>query len=99
MSRPILLLCLCLGALLAPGWASARVAQLRAERVTTPVGTLAQVRLRLDWPQGAARGELQLWVGRLDAPDLGYRGRDLHWRCPLERTPTNGWRCEGVLLA
>lgn len=99
MSRPILLLCLCLGALLAPAWASARVAQLRAERVTTSVGTLAQVRLRLDWPQGAARGELQLWVGRLDAPDLGYRGRDLHWRCPLARTPAGGWRCEGVLLA
>lgn len=99
MLRPILLLCLCLGALLAPAWASARVAQLRAERVTTPVGTLAQLRLRLDWPEGAARGELQLWVGRLEAPKLGYRGRDLHWHCPLERTPADGWRCEGILQA
>lgn len=97
MSRPILLLCLCLGALLAPAWASARVAQLRAERVTTAVGTLAQVRLRLDWPEGAAAGELQLWAGRVDAPDLGYRFRDLHWRCPLRRTARGGWQCEGEL--
>lgn len=97
MSRPILLLCLCLGALLAPAWASARVAQLRAERVTTTVGTLAQVRLRLDWPEGAAAGELQLWAGRVDAPDLGYRFRDLHWRCPLRRTARGGWQCEGEL--
>ncbi len=97
MSRPMLTLCLCLLAVLAAPAASARVAQARVARVTTAVATLEQVRLRLDWPDGAAAGELQLWAGRVDAPDLGYRFRDLHWRCPLQRTARGGWQCEGEL--
>ena len=78
MSRPMLTLCLCLLAVLAAPAASARVAQARVAKVTTAVATLEQVRLRLDWPDGASVGELQLWAGRVDAPDLGYRFRDLH---------------------
>lgn len=97
MVGPILTACLCLVAALAALPAQARVAQLRAAKVTTAVATLEQVRLRLDWPDGAAAGELQLWAGRVDAQDLGYRFRDLHWRCPLRRTARGGWQCEGEL--
>jgi len=73
--------------------------QARIDRVVTPVATLEQVRVRVDWPAGASTGELQLWAGRVDAPDLGYRYRDLHWRCPLRRDGEDGWRCEGALRA
>ena len=99
MVRPILTACLCLVAALAALPAQARVAQLRAARVTTAVATLEHVRARLDWADGADAGELQLWAGALDAPDLGYRFRGLHWRCPLRRTANAGWQCEGELRA
>jgi hypothetical protein len=99
MVRPILTACLCLVAALAVLPAQARTAQLRAAKVATPVATLERVRARLDWADGADAGELQLWAGRVEAPDLGYRFRDLHWRCPLRRTANAGWRCEGELRA
>src|SRR5690606_6397644 len=98
MSRPILAVLLAMLALCC-AQAQARVAQARIARVTTGVATLEQVRLRLDWPAGAEAGELQLWAGRVDAPDLGYRYRDLHWRCPLRRIAGGGWQCEGELRA
>lgn len=93
---PILLACLIV---LAPVAAGARTLQARIAKVGTPVATLQQVRLRVDWPADAASGELQLWAARVDAPDLGYHWRDLHWRCPLRRTPEAGWRCAGMLRA
>ena len=91
MVRPILTACLCLLATLAASPVQARVAQLRAAKVTTPVATLQHVRARLDWADGTEAGELQLWAGRIEAPDLGYRFRDLHWRCPLRRAANAGW--------
>ncbi len=81
-------------------WASpaqARVAQARIAKVTTAVATLEQVRVRLDWPADADRGTLELWARRVHAPDLGIAYRDLHWRCPLQRTARAGWRCVGEL--
>ncbi len=93
---PILLACL---ALLAPALAGARTLQARVARVATPVATLEQVRMRVDWAADATSGELQLWAARVDAPDLGYRWRDLHWRCPLQRAADAGWRCAGALRA
>lgn len=99
MSRPILTCCLSLLALLAAPVAQARTAQLRVAKVATAVATLEQVRVRLDWPADADAGELQLWIGKADAPDVGARYRDLHWRCPLRRTANAGWRCEGELRA
>lgn len=93
---PILLACL---ALLAPALAGARTLQARVARVATPVATLEQVRMRVDWAADATSGELQLWAARVDAPDLGYRWRDLHWRCPLQREADAGWRCAGALRA
>jgi hypothetical protein len=98
MSRPILPLRLLLAALLcASPLAQARVAQARIARVSTPVATLGDVRVKLDWPEGATAGTLDVWSARVDAPDLGYAYRDLHWRCGLRRADHGGWQCDGRL--
>lgn len=97
MSRPIIAATLALLAALCAGPVHARSMQARIDRVVTPVATLEQVRVRVDWAANAPAGELQLWAGRVDAADLGYRYRDLHWRCPLQRDGKDGWRCEGEL--
>ena len=97
MSRPIIAVSLGLLAVLGAPPGSARGMQARIDKVVTPVATLEQVRVRVDWAADAQAGELQLWAGRVDAPDLGYRYRDLHWRCPLRREGKEGWRCEGAL--
>lgn len=102
MSRPILPVHLLLAALLCaslfvPTTAQARVMQARIAKVTTPVATLQQVRVKLDWADGASAGTLDLWAARVDAPDLGYAYRDLHWQCPLLRADHDGWRCDGQL--
>ncbi|MGO1068326.1 hypothetical protein [Lysobacter sp. CA199] len=55
------------------------------------------MQLRLTWPDGADRGELELRAARIQAPDLGYRYRDVVWRCPLQRDGHGGWRCDGEL--
>ena len=55
--------------------------------------------MRLDWPKNADRGTLQLRVGKLNAPDLGYAFRNVMWQCPLQRDGDGGWRCEGELLS
>lgn len=83
--------------MLATAPVNARTAQVRIARVGTAVATLEQVRVRVDWPEGAASGDLQLWAGRVEAAELGYRYRDLHWRCPLRRVANEGWQCEGAL--
>lgn len=102
MSRPILPVHLLLAALVclllfAAVPTQARTAQARIAKVSTAVATLGQVRVRLDWPDGAAAGTLDLWAARLDAPDMGYRYRDLHWQCRLQRADRDGWKCDGLL--
>lgn len=82
-----------LASLLAP--VHARSAHVRIANVSTPVATLDGVRARLDWPDGAATGTLQVWAREVVAADLGYRYRDLHWQCPLRREGAAGWRCDG----
>lgn len=77
------------------GPAQARSAQARIARVESPVATLAEVRLRLDWPEGATTGTLRLEAARLDAPGLGYRFERVDWRCVLRRTGWSQWRCAG----
>ena len=78
------------------GTAAARSATARITRVVTPVAMLEGVQVRLDWPAGAPSGQLRLRATRLDAPDLGYRFRNLDWRCPLRRDG-GGWRCDGTV--
>lgn len=96
MLRPILTLsCAAVLAFALP--AQARVATLRAQEITTPVATLSQLELRLQWNAGQPAGDLQLRVGELDAPALGYHFRNLQWRCPLQRR-IDGWLCDGEVL-
>ena len=77
--------------------AQGRTLQARIAKVSTPVATLEQVRVRLDWPADAAQGELMLQAAVVDAADLGYRWRNVSWHCPLQRAATDRWRCDGVL--
>ena len=94
----LLLPCLLLpGLLLAGGQADARTATARIARVTSAVATLEDVRVHLDWPAHASQGTLRLQVARADAPGLGYRFRNLDWRCKLQRDGQGGWRCDGLL--
>ena len=100
MSRPILpvrLASTLLLAMLVAAPAQARVAQARIAKITTGVATLEQVRVRLDWAARADRGTLDLWAGRVHAPDMDVAYRDLHWRCALQRNARTGWRCVGEL--
>jgi hypothetical protein len=70
-------------ALLPGTGAMARVLELDIGRIETALGTLEGVALRLDWPDAAATGALELRVASLDAGDLGYRYEALRWRCPM----------------
>jgi hypothetical protein len=100
MPRSILILLFASAALAATCARAAdapRVAQLRIAKATTGIATLRDVRVRLAWRAGEPSGDLQLDVGALDAPDLGYRYRDLSWQCPLARAGNGGWRCEGAV--
>ena len=94
----ILLLFMLSAALWSP-LAQARTATADIARIRTGIATLEQVHVRLDWPKNADRGTLQLRVGKLNAPDLGYAFRNVMWQCPLQRDGDGGWRCEGELLS
>lgn len=92
--------CLLLGLLLSiASMAQARTATATIQRIGTGLATLERVQVRLAWPKDAPSGHLQLRVGHLVAPSLGYDFRDLDWRCPLTRTADGAWRCEGDLRA
>jgi hypothetical protein len=80
--------------LIAGAPAHARTLEARIARVNTPVATLAQVTVTLDWPAQSDAGRLTLRAARADAPDLGYHFRDLAWQCPLRRDGMR-WRCDG----
>ncbi|MFD0738621.1 hypothetical protein ACFQZQ_04885 [Lysobacter koreensis] len=77
--------------------AAARTATARLARITTAVATLEQVRVELEWSADASAGRLRLQARAVDAPELGYRFRNLDWRCPLQRDGNGGWRCDGDL--
>ncbi len=80
-----------------PAWA--RTAEARIARVTTPVATLEDVRVSLDWPAEAGSGRLSMRARAVHAEDLGYRFRDLDWRCTLRHQPRSGWACDGMVDA
>lgn len=77
--------------------AQARTMTARIDRIDTAVATLRQVRVSLHWPAQAGHGELRIEAARVEAPALGYRFRDLAWRCPLSRGVEDHWRCDGEL--
>ncbi|NLB58048.1 MAG: hypothetical protein GX805_06205, partial [Gammaproteobacteria bacterium] len=97
--RFILLLLLALSGLGLPGQGWGRVAEARIERIDSPAAVLHEVRVRLEWPPGAAHGLLRIAAARAQAPDLGYDFDDLSWTCPLARPggPGQAWTCEGEL--
>ena len=80
--------------LLAAPVAQARVATLTIERATLPLGRLDNVSVKL-----ADDAKLELTAKALDASGLGYRFRDLRWRCDLARTAPGDWHCRGPLRA
>jgi hypothetical protein len=87
----------CAGAALFASHAQARTLDADIARVRLKIATLDTVHVRLDWPDGATQGALQLRAGRVHAPDLGLDARHLEWTCPLRRAPREGWQCDGVL--
>ncbi|MBF6023569.1 hypothetical protein [Lysobacter niastensis] len=99
MPQPILRLliaCLLTVPWLAGGEAHARTAQARVAKITTAVGVFENVVVRLDWPDRAPQGQLHVQAASVEAPELGYRFRDVTWQCPLRRDGAR-WRCEGDL--
>ncbi len=84
-------------ALLAGLPASAEVLQARVKSVRTGAGSLLDVQLRLDWPQGASEGRLRLQAGSVQLPSLSWKGQKVDWQCPLRRVGSDGWRCDGVV--
>ena len=83
--------------LLAVPAAQAKVLRVQVDAVRSEVATLEGVDLVLDWAEGAATGALEMRVQTAQFPLLGYRGRDLAWRCPLRRDDAGRWACDGPL--
>ncbi len=79
--------------------ALARELQLQVGVVRNEAATLDDVRVTLDWPDGAATGELALEAARLQVPSLGQDLRAVRWRCPLSLDGEGQWRCEGPVAA
>ncbi len=97
MSRRILPLVL-LSLLAVNAATQARTLSARIARVATPVASLQEVTVRLEWPANAETGQLSLSARRVEVPGLGYRFDNLTWRCPLQRgAKREGWRCEGEI--
>jgi hypothetical protein len=99
MSRTMVTLLILAAGLTASQAAIGRALQVHIQRVTTAVATLDDVHVSLDWPGDAPSGRLTLTAAGVNAPDLGYRYRDLRWQCPLQRTREAHWTCDGALVA
>lgn len=77
----------------------AHVAVLEIDRLGTPLARAEGVEITLDWPDGAARGQINLRATLLDAGELGYRWRTLDGHCVLDRGGDGAWRCAGRVEA
>jgi hypothetical protein len=77
----------------------ARSMTVEVDAVRAEAASMSGVRARLDWPDGARAGQLELRVGRLDFPALAYRATDVVWRCPLQGDGAGPWTCEGPARA
>lgn len=73
----------------------ARVLRLEVDTLRSGAATAQGVRVQLDWPEGAAAGELRLEAARIEMPALGHVHRQVSWQCPLARSADQGWQCEG----
>lgn len=78
--------------------AQARVLSIGIDRIATPVASLQDVKISLDWPQDAFSGKLKLSAKALDASEFGYRWQQLDWRCTLKRQ-VDVWQCQGPIKA
>ncbi len=92
------MLLLALTGLAAASPLGARVLALEVDRLDTPVASLDEVVVSLDWPQDAAAGALTLTAAGLDAGEFGYRWRNLRWTCALQRM-ADAWHCAGPIKA
>lgn len=88
-------LLLCALLLLAALPLQARVLRLDVDALRSEAASLQGVQLRLDWPEGAAAGELSLEARELAVPAIGQVHRQVAWRCPLSRDEGGRWQCEG----
>ena len=79
--------------------ARAEVLTARIASINTGAGSLKDVQVRLDWPRGAAAGQLSLKAASLDFPALSYDASQLSWQCPLLRAANDGWKCDGMVQA
>ena len=79
--------------------AAARELQLQVGAVRNDVASLEDVQVSLDWPEGAAAGELSLRAARLQVPAIGQDLRAVQWRCPLSRDADGQWQCEGAVAS
>ena len=77
--------------------ASADVLVARIAAIKTGAGSMTDVRVRLDWPRGAAQGSLKLQATSLDFPAITYQARQVSWQCPLLQAGGDGWKCDGVV--
>jgi hypothetical protein len=75
--------------------AQAQVLQAKIAKLQTGAGSMEQVQLRVDWPQDAQRGTLNLRAAKVELPAIGWKGQDVDWTCPLVRAPAGKWHCEG----
>lgn len=79
------------------GTTHARTLEADIAKIRLPIATMDTVHVRLDWPDGAPHGTLELRAARVHAPDLALDARNLTWSCPLQRIDTHGWTCDGTL--
>jgi hypothetical protein len=87
-------------ALCAAAPAQAKLLSAHVDRLDSGAGSLRDVRLSLDWPDGAKSGSLRIRAEALDFPSISYRARRIDWQCPLQRNgASGGWRCAGLVSA
>ena len=73
----------------------AKVLTARIASIDSGAGSMRDVRVTLDWPDGAVSGRMHIRAGRLDFPSIAYHAKDVDWQCPLLRPGEGRWRCAG----
>lgn len=81
------------------GIAQARSMSVGIDAVRSAAGSLHDVEARLEWPDGADRGQLEMRISRLDFPPLSQQLDDVVWRCALQPDGAGQWDCAGPVQA